>query len=442
MSADPSEQQALRRVHRKSFFICAAFFLVALFLFVLVEKDITWPLIALQLGCSASFAVMGVALGRGRLSLRGSRLGSVFIGMVAATLLVHLTGGPASPYFQIFGATPCLIAMFTPDEWPPTVLCGAMTLGAVVLLDTMAGVSTHLMLLQLTGFAMFTVLSLIGTRTYRRQMDAAREAQQERLQALEQLAESERRRVRAEGERAQMERLVLVGQLAAGVAHEVNNPLAYVKSNLAFLEREARGADTPLDRQELCDVLAETRQGVLRIQQIVMDLKDFARTGEALEESGQLAHCLQEALRLASVRLGRRGEVRLSLAPELPPVRLGERHLVQVVLNLLLNAVDAVEAADPSRQPRILVGARRLDDVVRLEVDDNGPGIAPEVMSRLFAPFFTTKPPGKGTGLGLALCREYVVRVGGSLHAENLPQGGARFVLLLPVAGVVRPAVA
>jgi two-component system, NtrC family, sensor kinase len=441
MNPDPSESKALLRVQCKNSFVCAAFFLVGIVLYCVVDEDITWPLLALQLGCSACFAGLGVALGQGWMSSRGTKLSAVVIGLVAATLLVHLSGGPASPYFQVFGALPCLIAMFNPDERLPTVLGGALTLGAVVLLDTMAGVSTRLMIMQLTGFAMFTVLSLFGTRTYRRQGDAEREAQRARLQALEQLAESERLRVRAERERAQMERLVLVGQLATGVAHEVNNPLAYVKSNLAFLEREARGGKS-LGSEELFEVLSETRQGVLRIQQIVMDLKGFARVGDGAEESGRLEEALQEARRLVSVRLGGRGEVSMSFAPELPRVGLGHRHLVQVMLNLLINAVDAVESAQPARQARIAVDARWLEGVVRLDVEDNGPGISPEVLPRLFDPFFTTKPPGKGTGLGLALCQEYVMRSGGSLFAENRAQGGARFVLLLPVARECPSAVA
>ncbi|HZI06328.1 MAG TPA: ATP-binding protein, partial [Archangium sp.] len=87
-----------------------------------------------------------------------------------------------------------------------------------------------------------------------------------------------------------------------------------------------------------------------------------------------------------------------------------------------------------ARRAAIAVRARQVEGGVRLEVEDNGPGIPEEVLKRLFEPFFTTKPPGKGTGLGLALCREYVSRVDGSLHAENRPEGGARFVLWLPAA--------
>jgi C4-dicarboxylate-specific signal transduction histidine kinase len=207
-----------------------------------------------------------------------------------------------------------------------------------------------------------------------------------------------------------------------------------VKSNLAFLEREARGGKS-LDCEELCEVLSETRQGVLRIQQIVTDLKDFSRAGNGGDEArGVLEEAVLEAKRLASVRLRERGDVLLALDPGLPAVRLEQRRVVQVMLNLMLNAADAVELADPTCQAHITVRAWRVEEGVRVEVDDNGPGIPLEVLPRLFEPFFTTKPPGRGTGLGLALCREYVSRVGGSLHAENRPGGGARFVLRLPVA--------
>ncbi|MDC0714475.1 ATP-binding protein [Stigmatella sp. ncwal1] len=258
----------------------------------------------------------------------------------------------------------------------------------------------------------------------------------ERKRAEEQLAESERLRGRAERERAEVERLVLMGQMAAGVAHEVNNPLSFVKANLGFLARELDSEVPSLDRTELQSLLRETQQGVLRIQQIVTDLKAFSRAGNVGdEERGVLEEALREASRLVSLRLGAGCQVELELDPALPVVRLSQRHMVQVMVNLLLNAADAVEQAQPTRLPQISVRARRVEEGVHLLVEDNGPGIPPEVLPRLFQPFFTTKPPGKGTGLGLALCWQYIARAGGTLHAENRSEGGARFVLWLPLAG-------
>ena len=343
---------------------------------------------------------------------------------------VEQSGGPLSPYVQVFLGLPFLLAMFTPDSRQPTFVAGMASLGASVAVNVLAHMPPSYVVLNALGLSVFVGFALFSTHTYRRMLDAHESAHQERLEALARLARSELLRSRAERERAEVERLVLVGQLAAGVAHEVNNPLAYVKANLNHLLREGHDVDP----EELVEVLTETQQGVVRIQQIVSDLRDFSRVGTLQEdERGRLDEALNEAKRLASVRLKTEGDVVLALEPALPEVRLGQRHMVQVVLNLLLNAEDAVQTARPGAAVRVSVRAWRVGARVRLEVDDNGPGIPPDVMPRLFEPFFTTKPPGKGTGLGLALCREYVSRIGGSLHAENPPGGGARFVVFLPV---------
>jgi C4-dicarboxylate-specific signal transduction histidine kinase len=286
-------------------------------------------------------------------------------------------------------------------------------------------------------FSFAGLVSFYGAQTYRRLIGAEKKAHQERLEALEHLAESERRRVQAERTRAELERLALVGQLASGVAHEVNNPLAFVKANLRYLHEELIEHPGPLSPAELRTVLEETEQGVLRIQQIVSDLRQFSR--EVTEdEACAVPEALEEALRLAPERLPGLGEVVRELAPGLPQVRMGQRHLVQVVLNLLDNAMGAMQSTESRRPPRIVLRAREDSGGVRLDIEDNGPGIPADVLPRLFEPFFTTRYNSKG--LGLALCREHAVRAGGSLVAENLPGGGARFVLRLPGAGQARRA--
>ncbi len=431
MKADPAELQALLRLKRRNYLACAALLLMAVGLQALGEREPRLMLV--ESAWSATFALLGLAVGWGWVPVRLTGVLSGVVSLVAVGIIVHFTGGPSSPYFPTLAAVPLLIAMFTPDARLPTVLSTVATLGCIAALDVLAGMETRVMMKQLTSFAMLGGFALIGARTYQRMREAEKAAQGERLVALEQLADSERRRVRAERERAEVERLVLVGQLAAGVAHEVNNPLAFVKSNLCFLEQQLEREHQTLDRAELGDVLAETQQGVLRIQQIVTDLRRFSRGDvDNQEELGLAEDAMHEAKRLASVRLREVGEVLLDCPSGLPPVRLGQRHMVQVLLNLLLNASDAVEEALPRRRAHILVRARVVEGGVRLEVEDNGPGIRPEVLDKLFEPFFTTKPPGKGTGLGLALCREYVSRAGGTLHAENRAEGGARFVLEVP----------
>jgi C4-dicarboxylate-specific signal transduction histidine kinase len=430
MTADSAHVRALIQVKQRNYLRCAGLLLGTLPLHGLLSGTFLSVSAGVHFGWALGFLALRWVLGAGWVSVREAGGVAGLISLAPVAVLIHSSGGLASPYFYFLAALPLAIALFTPDSRMPTVVSVAGTLVALLLLLVVEQVRTPLLLLHLVNFSLVGGVALIGARMYGRIREAERTAQQERLAALEQLAESERRRVRAERERAEVERLVLVGQLAAGVAHEVNNPLAFVKSNLCFLEQEML-REGVLDRDETLDVLAETQQGVMRIQQIVADLRRFSREGCEAEE-GAPEEALGEARRLASVRLRSLGEVSLDVMGGLPRVRLGQRQLVQVLLNLLLNAADAVESATPSRRALIIMRARAVEGGVRLEVEDNGTGLPEEVRARLFTPFFTTKPPGKGTGLGLALCHEYVTRVGGTLVAENRPEGGARFSLFLP----------
>ena len=439
MSVGPPEAHALRRLTRKNYLVCAAVIFAGIS-FHWVELGRFVPALALlNVVWGSLFVVIGLAVGGGWLSPRRSPALGGSLSLMAITVYLHFTGGPTSAYFPMLFTLPLIIALFTPNARTPTVVASGATLAAVAVLDVMASMSTRMMLVQLWGFGLVGVIAAYGAKTYQRLRDAEKAAQQEMvvaqretLAALEQLARSEQLRRRAEVERAEVDRLVLVGQLAAGVAHEVNNPLAFVKANLGFIEEELACEEGPLERGELRDVLAETQQGVLRIQQIVKDLRRFSREASGDESEGRPDEAVDEARRLASVRLRGLGELSVEVPPELPAVRLGQRQLVQVLVNLLINAADAVESAQPPRRARIDVKAWRAQDWVRVEVEDNGPGISPDVLPRIFEPFFTTKPPGKGTGLGLALCREYVSRAGGSLMAENRIEGGTRFILDLP----------
>jgi signal transduction histidine kinase len=427
---EPAPPQNVLWMQCKTYFIGAGALLLMLVLHCLVTNSFHPVFVGGQVLLSVLFVLLGLGLGTGVLSSKFTGTCSGFLGLLVIVSFVEQSGGPQSPYFQVFLGLPFLLAMFSPDSHQPALVSGLAALGASVAVNLLAHMPLSYVVLNALGLCVFVGFALYSTHMYRRMLEAHESAHEKRLEALAQLAKSELLRSRAERERAEVERLVLVGQLAAGVAHEVNNPLAYVKANLCHLLRESRNVDP----NELVEVLHETQQGVMRIQQIVSDLRSFSRVGTLQEdERGRLDEALNEAKRLVSMRLKTAGDVVLALEPGLPAVRLGQRHIVQVALNLLLNAVDAVETARPGVLVRVSVRAWREGERVRLEVEDNGPGIAPNVMSRLFEPFFTTKPPGKGTGLGLALCREYVSRIGGSLYAESSPGGGACFVLLLPV---------
>ncbi|RKH23095.1 hypothetical protein D7Y13_30065 [Corallococcus praedator] len=422
------------QVKRRTYWWCALFFTLGSLAHPLVLGELRPAYFLVHLGWSAAFVVLGALVGAGWIRGPESGIAAGLVSLVALSLSIHITGGLASPLFPSFYTVPLLVAVFTPGQRLPVWSAIVGTLGAVVLMTWLSHTPWSAFLARSISLGFTFLVSAYGAETFRRLQAAERSAHVERVEALRKLADSELRRVRVERQRAEVERLVVVGQLAAGVAHEVNNPLAYVKSNLRYLEEEwAEGV--PADLDDVRRVLEETQQGVMRIQQIVTDLRMFSRDEPGGMESCDVPATLAEAQRLASVRLRSLGVVERDVTPDLTPARITPRHLVQVLVNLLINAADALESIRPSRPAHVVLRARMEDGHVRVEVEDNGPGIADAVLPRLFEPFFTTKPPGQGTGLGLALCREYVARAGGTLEAENRAQGGARFILRLPAAG-------
>ena len=233
----------------------------------------------------------------------------------------------------------------------------------------------------------------------------------------------------------QQERLVTIGTLVAGVGHEINNPLAFLLGNLdlALEEIAALAGPSPSARLlELRDVVSEARVGADRIRRIVRGLRALSREDVALQ-AVDLEPVIDSSISMAQHELRRTTRVETNLA-DVPPVLADESRLTQVLVNLLMNAAQALPA---STQPTNLVeirGSRHGVSQVRLSVIDNGPGIPPEFMGRIFDPFFTTKPIGEGTGLGLAVSRTIVHALGGTLTVESEAGAGASFHIDLPMA--------
>jgi signal transduction histidine kinase len=267
-----------------------------------------------------------------------------------------------------------------------------------------------------------------------RQMTASLVADEEALRAK--VAEVERYAsdlARAQDRLVRSERLASVGRLAAGLAHEIGNPIAAI---LGFEELLLMGG---LDAAEQRDFLERMKKETERINKILRDLLDFARPAvqgrrgasqppPGPDEPGDVREAVDDVAALVKPQKAFRDvALRVDLAPDLPRVALGHQPMVQVVLNLVLNAADAAPRGHVTVR-----AARAGDERVRLEVEDDGPGIAPEVEGRLFEPFVTTKPVGEGTGLGLAVCRGLVEAAGGTIGVEPGAMGGARFVIELP----------
>lgn len=215
------------------------------------------------------------------------------------------------------------------------------------------------------------------------------------------------------------DRLTAMGTLAAGIAHEINNPLSYLRANLDHILASFSGVGP-----ELSDTVRDCAEGVDRITRIVRDLKFFSHGGTSEPGPTDVANAVSVACKMAEPMLRHRAQLEVQVG-ELPLARADEGRLAQVLLNLLINAVQAMpEGTDANR---ISVRAAQEAGGVLVEVSDNGVGMTPEVLRRVFDPFFTTKATGIGSGLGLAICHGIIEGFGGTISARSAVGKGTTF---------------
>jgi PAS domain S-box-containing protein len=234
------------------------------------------------------------------------------------------------------------------------------------------------------------------------------------------------------------DRMASIGTLAAGVAHGINNPLAYVISNLDYVKNKlARPWSElpPEDVREARELIEESLEGADRVRRIVGDLRSFSRQSDDRVQAVDLISVIERALNMAMNEIRHRARVVLKLDP-VPRVMGTESKLGQVVLNLLVNAAQAIEAGNVDKNS---ITVRTLLDKhgrPRLEIQDTGIGIPEEYLRRVFDPFFTTKPVGVGTGLGLSISHRIVSEFGGEIGIESEPQRGTLVWLALETAPI------
>lgn len=286
-------------------------------------------------------------------------------------------------------------------------------------------------------------------------------AQEQLVLNYRNIKETNRRLEEAQNQLLQSEKMASIGQLAAGVAHEINNPIGFVSSNLGSLRRyvEAllklvsaygrhrdelladpeigaleQAADLDYIAEDLPELLRESEDGLSRVKKIVQDLKDFSRVDSADWQDADINAGIESTLNVVMNEVKYRADVERHYG-QLPPVRCLAGQLNQVFMNLIVNAAHAMEGKRGLISLRSGCEARDGRQGVWIEVADNGKGMPPEVQRRIFEPFFTTKPVGQGTGLGLSLAFSIVQKHSGVIEVVSTPGQGTCFKVWVPVAG-------
>ncbi len=229
------------------------------------------------------------------------------------------------------------------------------------------------------------------------------------------------------------DRLSSLGTLAAGMAHEINNPLAYILGNLEVLKEELGELLPPgqdAQRQEVFEMLSEIEFGAARVREVVTGLRVFGRSEDGKLGPIDVNRAVELAITLSQNEVRHVAELRVDLG-KVPQVLASEGQLSQVILNLIVNAAQATYA--PDKQPSVAVRTRSsASGQVVIEVQDNAEGLSPAQLARVFDPFYTTKDVGKGTGLGLSICHGLVAKFGGVLELESEPGRGTLARIEMP----------
>ncbi|MFK8113216.1 MAG: sensor histidine kinase [Rubripirellula sp.] len=278
-------------------------------------------------------------------------------------------------------------------------------------------------------------------------------------------------RKRLEAQLGQAQKMESVGQLAAGIAHEINTPIQFVGDNIQFLEgafedlrelltlygslvdtidrekskpvlikqirQQEEIVDLPFLREEFPDAIEQATEGIGRVSTIVRAMKDFSQPSSEAKSSYNLNKAVESTLAILANQLRDVATIESSLDPDLTPLLCLAGQMNQTLLNIFSNSIEALAEHGKAGEGKITVVSKLVRNSVELKIQDNGPGIPKEIQDRIFDPFFTTKEVGKGMGQGLAFVYDVIVdKHDGSIHVQSSAEAGTTFLLRLPVANV------
>ena len=358
-----------------------------------------------------------------------------FICCMIAEAPAEKGGAAGSPYYA--GLNLCLLAIGFIMRWSvdlslmASVAVFVLYLGACFSQGQIPSAQRGLFANNLYFLTLTSFIVIVGSwlhRELRVQEFMSRYALDERTRELE-LAITRLRE--AEAQLVQQEKMASLGVLSAGIIHEINNPLNFAATNLFALRKQVATLP-PAPQAAIGEILSDIEDGLARVKNIVSDLRLFTHPDSGVLEMVPLQEVVQAALRYLSGEIPESVRVEVQIPPGLM-VRANRNKLVHVLINLVENSLDALRLKSfGSETPCIRIAAHAEQERIRLQVWDNGPGIAPEHLPRVFDPFFTTKDVGQGTGLGLSICYRLLQECQGTIQVQSEPGRYCLFTLEFP----------
>jgi two-component system cell cycle sensor histidine kinase/response regulator CckA len=239
------------------------------------------------------------------------------------------------------------------------------------------------------------------------------------------------------------DKLSTVGTLAAGIIHEINNPMTFLLANLEYINKQIQVVMHDKKKQQdflqkLNEIIEESIQGVQSVNTIIKDLKGFARVDYKHFVPANVHEAISVAIHMAHSQYKNKAKLETDFAVDMPLLMLDVNKLEQVILNLIVNAAQAMDNSNYCNN-LICIKTTKEINAIRIDISDTGIGISSDILPRIFEPFFTTKPVGVGTGLGLSICYDIVKNMGGEIKVDSVPQKGTVFSIYLPMQLTVSP---